>query len=898
MNNSLRLGPLLAKPVLANHKTLKKFTASALALPGIFMAVSCLADDETEFQYSHYQETKRNLYGQAANNSNPIEVDSLNGAAKFNLNDRTRFGFNFTQDTWGGATPISTAPFSVGLNHVAITNHIAAGASPYIQALGGAHIDLNTGKVVKAFGDPNPDTGIQPYIKDTQLVQTIASASPETRKQGDFKLSYDWDESQLDIGGGISLERDYTSRYGNIGGRWDVNQKLTSLNYGLSYTNSDTNALMNHDSQSYIFSDYYQGTGQMKSISTAAGTEQRLQSNRQDFAGNLGFSQILNKDAVFQTNLGFSQSSGYLANPYKVVETFFIDRGAIHPPGYCDFNLCDTPPNVVAAVGYAYLEKRPDVRNQWTVSSRYVQYIKPLDAALHFEYSFSSDDWGIKAHTFSSDWVQPLGGGWSVTPKVRYYSQDAASFYTPYLFVNQVDAGEKANSLKLPANYSSDQRLSAFGTLSGGISVSKQFAKGITFETGFEYYTHAGSLKLGGGGEGDYANYRYYVANASLKLNMSAIASAAKAVSSMAEGSIPDMAEDRSQNEIDVLDPHRYHRSSGHQHGAPIPAGVMFGHMLHKPGEFMLGYRYMYSTEAGNMLHGTNTIPDSTIVSQACGAVRSANCYLTPNNMNMHMHMLDLMYAPTDWLNLMLMPQFVDMNMGMRGLAGAPTPTSLLENHIEHHIQAGHSTGGVGDTGLYSLFKLYSGQGQHINLTLGATAPTGDVGIKLLRNHQADSGYIHYGMQLGSGTWDFKPSLTYTGQLDDWSWGAQISGTKRLQSMNSSGFAFGDIFQSTAWGSYSLFDWLSASVRGVYTSQGAVRNQFNGLSDQLGPMDFPRNYGGRYWDLGLGINASVIGGSLAGNKLSFEWLQPISTDVNGYQLDRNGALSATWGYAF
>jgi len=27
--------------------------------------------------------------------------------------------------------------------------------------------------------------------------------------------------------------------------------------------------------------------------------------------------------------------------------------------------------------------------------------------------------------------------------------------------------------------------------------------------------------------------------------------------------------------------------------------------------------------------------------------------------------------------------------------------------------------------------------------------------------------------------WDFKPSITYTGQMEKWSWGAQLSGTKR-----------------------------------------------------------------------------------------------------------------------
>jgi hypothetical protein len=153
-------------------------------------------------------------------------------------------------------------------------------------------------------------------------------------------------------------------------------------------------------------------------------------------------------------------------------------------------------------------------------------------------------------------------------------------------------------------------------------------------------------------------------------------------------------------------------------------------------------------------------------------------------------------------------------------------------------------------------------------------------------------------MQLGSGTWDFKPSLTYTGQLDQFSWGAQANGTVRMEGQNESGYALGDIFQATAWGSYSLTNWLTASVRGVYTLQGGIKGQFNGLINQFGPMDYPTNYGGKYWDVGFGLSAVVPSGDLAGNRVSVEWLQPVEDDVNGFQLERDGALSATWSVAF
>ena len=169
-----------------------------------------------------------------------------------------------------------------------------------------------------------------------------------------------------------------------------------------------------------------------------------------------------------------------------------------------------------------------------------------------------------------------------------------------------------------------------------------------------------------------------------------------------------------------------------------------------------------------------------------------------------------------------------------------------------------------------------------------------------MRQHvgQAEGGLVHFGMQLGSGTWDFLPSLTYTGSKDQWSWGAQLSGNVRLENRNESGYALGDIFQSTAWGSYNPTNWLSVSARGIYTVKGTIRGNFNGFNGQSGPMDFPDNQGGRFWDVGFGINAYVPSGGLKGNRLSFEWIQPIVDDVNGYQLERDGALSATWSYSF
>ena len=863
----------------AEFSSLQSLTKAALLLPGLLSTpVHAAEGDEVDFQYGHYQETNRSVYGLVANPSTgtnsvssistglkPIEVDSLHGGAKIALSDRVKFAFNYLQDTWGGATPIASAPAAFGVVMPQYGDdagtHIV-GASPYLQPSPGTAFIDGKGNPLLANLDPNGGTV---YQQNNQVTDILVSASPEVRNQGDVKLAYEWDQAAVSVGGGISSERDYESRFGNVGGLWNFNQKHTTLNLGLSYTNSDTNAVLPHDSAAYIDSSHYRADGQIYSKANQ-GNAQILQGNRQDWGTNFGVTQVVNKNALVSADVSYTRSTGYLANPYKAVSILFVD------PRYPDFY--QLPPGVFGGDVHSLSEQRPELRNQWGLGGRYVQFINPLDAAVHFDYHFSTDDWGIQSHAFETDWVQPLGNNWTLTPRVRYYSQDAADFYTPWLIswqsYRQLN-GTGYDAAKLPANFSSDERLAAFGTLSGGLTVSKQFAKGLSLETGVEYYTHQGSLQIGGGGANNFNNFESWNVNAALKLNLDTL--------SLNRGSDNG---------------HAGH--AHHQHGVHAPAGVMYDHMLPKAGDMMVGYRYMYGSQSGDTLSGTHAVTDPAIVANGCG---SNPCYIRPANMSMNMHMLDLMYAPTDWLTLMLMPQFMSMSMSMDALNGAPPAPSFQEvAMIDHHVQSGHQTGGVGDLGMYSLFKLFDNGTHHLHVTTGVSAPTGEVGIQLNSNHGIKGGYADYGMQLGSGTWDFKPSLTYTGQWQQFSWGAQSSGTLRMQNQNDSGYALGDLYQTTAWGSYSLTNWLSGSIRGLYTTQGGIKGQYSGLIQQYSPADMPTNYGGKYWDVGFGMTAMVPSGDLAGNRVSVEWLQPVQDNVNGYQLQRDGSLSATWSLAF
>ena len=837
------------RPAARTGASLRALTAAALVLPGIApVAARAAEDDEVSFQYGHYQEGERHLYD-VHSDAKPLQVDSLLVNGRFTLFDRFKLAVNYLQDSWSGATPITTAPLVMGGNR---SHDGVSGATPFIN--GDLYLDRHGNPLeVNGFGEV---TGT-----NTQNVHTLSSASQETRQQLDAQLGHEWDDLELHGGGGFSYENDYESWFAQLGGRWDFDQKRTSLSFGGSVTASDTTALLDHDAVPYIDTSAYRDQ-----IHVDPQTGNRtLNGQRRDWSAQLGLTRILGPNTRLDAGAAFVRSRGYLENPYKVVEVAFIDPA----------QQIVAPPGTSFAQVRALLEQRPNVRNQWTFDVRLAQYLERFDAALHFGYRYYHDDWGIDANTLEASWSQPLGHGWLITPRIRYYSQSAADFYVDYLVSNQAyqtvvsdpDTGDiisltPFNPRLLPRSFSSDQRLSGFGALSGGLTLSKQLANGIRLESSFEYYTHEGKLKLGGGGEGSFADYDYWVIGLGLRLD-------ANALHAFQPSGAPG-------------DEHEGH--AGHGLTRP-PAGVMLGHML-GAGDTMVGFQYMFERRSGDVLHGASSASDAQIAASGC---EGDPCRSAPQRMDMNMYMLDLMWAPIDWLNLMLMPSMVDMQMDLRALAG-----SEVDPHTSHE----HSTGGLGDTRAFALLRLFDSEGQHAHLGLGLSVPIGDVNVQFAPSHGEAGGFEHYDMQLGSGTWDFLPSLTYTGRLERLAWGAQASGVVRLQHVNRSGYGLGDVVQLTAWSSYDLQRWLSASLRGVYTRQGRIAGEFDGTHGTTDPVDFPSNSGGEYWDVGVGLGATVPSGYLAGNRLSVEWLQPVAQQVKGYQLERRGSLFVLWSVDF
>lgn len=831
---------------------------AALALPGVG-AAPAKADpgDAASFQYGQYKQSSWQLLDGLKSQYSPLQVNNIQGTGDITLRERWKLGFHYQQDTWSGATPVASAPNALGGN-----NPTVSGASPLIQGNSTLLYDSNL----------NPyrlDQQTAEYVQDKRLVQTIASASPEIRNQGDFQVAYAWDEAAVNLGGGFSEEPDYHSSFLNLGGRIDLNQKLTTLDFGVNYSNSSISARISPSFAPYINTSAY--TSQIVTEGGPWGfTNETLTGTRQDWAPQFTLSQVVNKQLLVKTSLGYIRNSGYLANPYKAVDFVYVDFD--QPVDVGQTNV----PTLYQTSVEAALEKRPNIRNQGIWDIRAIQYVEPLDASFRLGYRLFADDWGITAHTFDLDWVQPVVDEWTVIPRFRYYSQNGAYFYQPYfLFQGTPPGGNQFNLSDVPLKaYSSDYRLSAYGAISAGLTVTKNIGKAVQLEAGFEYYTHQGDLRMGGDGPGNWSNFSYYQFNSAIRVNLSAISQA--------------FAESGDAS-------HEHHHGHHHQHaghlGMNAPAGVMYNHTLSKAGEAMVGYRYAFTLQQGSMSHKTSSASDAEIIANGCGS--GIECSFAASNMSMNMNMLNLMYAPVDWLTLMVMPQFMAMDMNLRVPVGAPLPDPS-NPHAAHGASARHVTGGAGDIGMFGLFKLFQMPGHELVGSIGFSAPTGSVSQKIAGNSQ----YEHYMMQLGAGVWNIIPAMTYNGMNDQLYWGGQVSGVAKLQNRNESGFSFGNQIQVTSWAGYQLLDWLSASLRGAYTLQGAIQGQYPDSFSITSPMDNTKSYGGQYWDIGMGLNAEVKNGSFMGNRFGVEWLQPVHTYYNGYQLERTGSLFATWSYSF
>lgn len=855
----------LATPARA---ALDALALAALALPGILctpvQAQDAAADDSVAVQAAHYRESRRPLAG-LPNSAPPLRADSLQLHSTRVLDGSHTLQLGLMQDTWSGATPITTAPAVAQGNRAvlagAVGQLVTVGASPML-----------TGRVMLDARD-------RPVQADAQgrwqaapaLVHTLSSASPETRQQLDAKLSRRSDQGALTLGAGVSLERDHLSRHASLGQRLDLGSRTLTL--GLAATRGRTRAALDHDAAPYITR-----TATTTPIVSRNG-QQVLLGQRDEWVASGGFSQLLNPAAVLATTWGYTHSRGDLANPYKLVSVVFAPR-AEGP---------DAAPEAVRGGDLrALLEQRPQQRRQLNLGTRLVLHHAGSDGALHLGLGHVRDDWGIRAWRLDAEWFQPLAGNSLLSLRLRSHTQSAARFYTPWLVQHQAyrqvavapDGQVQVRSFDpglLPAAFSSDQRLSAHGVLGLGLGWTQRWARGLSLDVSVDHARHAGRLRWGGGGEAAFADLRHLSAQATLRLELDALALRAL------DGNPGTAAASASH------DGHGHTPAHPTAHGALVaPPDVPGGHVMATPGALMLGYRQARAWAGPALQQGRQRVDDAQVMAQACG---STPCVNAPTHMAMRMHMLDLMLAVNERWTLMVMPQFMTMTMDSRLLPGAVAGDTPV--HVGRHESAG-----LGDTAVHALATLRNTPTQRLVLGLGLSVPTGRTGLHHRRSHQQDGAALDVAMQPGSGTWDLLPSASWLGGRGAWSWGVAAQAALRLQSVNDDGYAWGPRWQADTWLARRFGPQWAGLLRARWRQDGTVAGRHQGISTVVSPPEASANHGGRALEAGAGLQVDAAGAGHRHGRLAVEWLHTVAADLRGTQLQPRGRWTFSWATAW
>lgn len=320
---------------------------------------------------------------------------------------------------------------------------------------------------------------------------------------------------------------------------------------------------------------------------------------------------------------------------------------------------------------------------------------------------------------------------------------------------------------------------------------------------------------------------------------------------------------------------------AGHTHGfntgrvdAHAPIGVM-GEHVHKAGDFMLSYRFMFMQMEGNR-EGNDRLSDQE--------VRDRGFPVVPTDMTMEMHMFGLMFAPTDDVTLMLMVPYVRLAMDHK--AGATLGDVKFTTESE----------GIGDIKLASLIKLYRVDHRQFHINVGLSLPTGQINERG-RSTPPGNVILPYPMQIGSGTVDLLLAGTYVYQQDKWSVGTQANGVIRLNE-NYRDYTLGNRFELTGWFQYQLLEQLSASLRLDYNLWGNIDGADPALNPAQVPTADPGRRGGQRLDLLLGANWQFTDGCLKGHRLAIEGGIPVWQRLDGPQLEVTWLMTVGWQFAF
>jgi hypothetical protein len=319
-------------------------------------------------------------------------------------------------------------------------------------------VDVLTGASANgAVAQPTVQTFTRPSGNGQYQINAADTPLDDTFKDTRVQLNGQWTQAisplyNISAGAHLSKEYDYLSLGFNSSLSRDFNKKNSTLSFGISYFNDTISpegdiphgfaSMVVGDSESPEFKNQF--------------TQTRLTDKEDKTTADilLGFTQIINQRMIMQFNYSYSMVDGYLSDPFKVLS--LVDQSGITQD--------------------LLYERRPGQRKK---QGTFVQ------AKYHFEttildvsYRYMWDDWQINSHTVDAHLRIPLSNNSYLQPHIRYYNQQAAEFYQPFLRQNQI----------LPVYASADYRIGEMNALTLGFKYGMVINQGNELSFRLELY--------------------------------------------------------------------------------------------------------------------------------------------------------------------------------------------------------------------------------------------------------------------------------------------------------------------------------------------------------------------------------------------------------------------------
>lgn len=319
-------------------------------------------------------------------------------------------------------------------------------------------------------------------------------------------------------------------------------------------------------------------------------------------------------------------------------------------------------------------------------------------------------------------------------------------------------------------------------------------------------------------------------------------------------------------------DDHAHHNHQHHHHvhseTTKAPIGVMRDH-VHEKGKLMASYRFGYMAMIENR-NGSSGVSDAEVLQ---------DFMVAPTDMTMRMHMLGLMYGVTDSLTLSAMGSFVENDM----------------DHQRRNLTT-FETGAQdwGDTSINALYEVYNDGQNRVQINAGVSIPTGS-----MNRSNAAGTRLPYAMQIGSGTYDLLPGVSYSGQSTDnnWGWGGQVNATLRLGE-NNYDYTLGDRVQVTAWGSRKLTNMIGVSARLNYESWGDIDGSDPAFTAIMAPTLDTNRYGGERLEGLIGADLTLPDWFMGGQRFALEAGTPLYENLDGPRLGEEYRVTFGLQHAF